>query len=96
MSSLPSLHTPQDIAKSLSVSAWWVKEQARKGRVSAVKAAGAWRFTDAQYEQLLALHTTEATPPTPDTPDVIARRRKPSPPAAQQLVARIPRRQTSP
>ncbi|WP_406420863.1 hypothetical protein [Streptomyces sp. NBC_00842] len=96
MSVLPSLHTPEDIAESLKVSAWWVKEQARKGRVAAVKAAGAWRFTDEQYEQLLALHTTAAMPSTPDALDVIPLRRKPSPSAAQQLVARIPRRQTSP
>ncbi|MFC9247790.1 DNA-binding protein [Streptomyces sp. NPDC057136] len=93
MSALPQLHTPEAIADSLQVSTWWVKEQARKGRVDAVKAAGAWRFTDEQYAQLLALHTTTAVP---EEPDVIAQRRRPAAPAATlQLVARLPRRQAA-
>ncbi|MFD4000889.1 helix-turn-helix domain-containing protein [Streptomyces rubiginosohelvolus] len=91
MSALPSLHTPEDVAESLHVSAWWVREQARKGRVHAVKVAGAWRFTDAQYQELLDLHTTT---PAPAGTDVNSRReRRTDQPAPElRLVARLPKR----
>ncbi|MFJ9889843.1 hypothetical protein ACIQRW_28865 [Streptomyces sp. NPDC091287] len=90
MSALPSLHTPEDVAESLHVSAWWVREQARKGHVHAVKVAGAWRFTDAQYQELLELHTTT---PVPAVADVIPRRqRRTEQPAELRLVARLPKR----
>ncbi|MFE3400747.1 DNA-binding protein [Streptomyces anulatus] len=93
MSALPSLHTPEDVAESLRVSAWWVREQARKGNVHAVKVAGAWRFTDAQYQELLELHTT--TPAV--TADVKPRRqRRTEHPAPElRLVARLPKRAAS-
>jgi hypothetical protein len=89
MSSLPILHTPEAVADSLQVSAWWVKEQARKGRVDAVKAAGAWRFTDEQYAQLVQLHTIPAADQAATT---IPRRSRSNGTAPLQLVAKLPRR----
>ncbi|MFE4330135.1 DNA-binding protein [Streptomyces sp. NPDC056831] len=90
MSPLPTLHKPEAVADSLSVSTWWVKEQARKGRVDAVKVAGAWRFTDEQYAQLVQLHTTPAVDQAVAT---IPRRSRSNGTAAPlQLVAKLPRR----
>lgn len=87
---LPQLHTAHDVASAMQVSEWWVREQAKKGRVSAVKVAGTWRFTDHQYTQLVELHTT--TPgPRPEL-DVIPRRQPRTEPTALVLVPRLPRR----
>ncbi|MEV7953689.1 DNA-binding protein [Streptomyces sp. NPDC087532] len=90
MSSLPTLHTPKAVADSLQVSTWWVKEQARKSRVDAVKVGGAWRFTDEQYAQLVQLHTMPAVDQAATT---IPRRSRSNGTAAPlQLVAKLPRR----
>lgn len=51
--SLPRLHRPEDVAEALGASAWWVKDQARKKRFPAERVAGSFRFTDAQYAEIL-------------------------------------------
>lgn len=65
MSSLPRLYTPEEVAAALRVSPWWVRDQARKGRISASKVGGAWRFTADQYHQLVAASATPVIAPTP-------------------------------
>ncbi|MFS0694333.1 hypothetical protein [Streptomyces nitrosporeus] len=89
---LPQLHTPKDIADALQVSTWWVREQAKKGLVAGVKVAGAWRFTDLQYQQLVALHTTTVTASEPATIPRRQRSADAAPQAPLALVPRLPRR----
>jgi hypothetical protein len=88
--SLPTLHTSEDVATALQVSAWWVREQAKAKRVPAVKVAGAWRFTDHQFQLLVDLHTT--TQEIAPAAEVNPRRRADSSPPALALVPRLPRR----
>lgn len=40
---LPRLYTPEQVADALGVSAWWVREQARKGAITGTRVGGAWR-----------------------------------------------------
>ncbi|MGX9921750.1 DNA-binding protein [Streptomyces sp. NPDC002248] len=97
MSALPKLHTADEVADALGVSAWWVQEQARRERVPVTRAAGSYRFTDRQFQQLLALLEQPAAPPVTRT---TAGRRAPAArtdaaaPTAPvvRLVARTPRR----
>ncbi|MFC8008880.1 helix-turn-helix domain-containing protein [Streptomyces cinereoruber] len=53
MSGLPRLHRPEEVAEALGLSAWWVKDQARKGLIPATRVGGSWRFTAAQYQQIV-------------------------------------------
>ncbi|MEV7282844.1 helix-turn-helix domain-containing protein [Streptomyces sp. NPDC093111] len=62
MSRLPRLYTPEEIADSIRVSPWWLKDQARKRAIPAIKIAGAWRFTEQHYAQILRQHESAAIP----------------------------------
>lgn len=93
MSTLPQLHTAADVADALQVSPWWVKEQARLGRIKAAKVAGSWRFTAAQVEQLLRLNAGDVRAPAPET--IAPRRKRATENAPLRLVAKLPRRAVS-
>lgn len=53
---LPTLLHPADIAKALDVSEWWVKEQARRGRIPFTKPGRSYRFTAEQFAEILRLY----------------------------------------
>ncbi|MFF0091374.1 helix-turn-helix domain-containing protein [Streptomyces canus] len=42
---LPQLHRAAEVAQALGCSEWWVKEQARRGRIPYTKPGGSYRFT---------------------------------------------------
>lgn len=52
---LPVLFTPEEIAKQLGRSGWWVREQCRRDRFPHTRAGGAIRFTRQQFEELLRI-----------------------------------------
>lgn len=96
---LPTLHVPADIARALGKSEWWVKEQARRGRIPFTKPGRAYRFTDEQFAEIMRLYEQRpfGTPrqqgnPAAPTSKAPERRQLPvkSPPV--QLRARTPRR----
>lgn len=58
--SLPAVYLPRDIAKALHCSEWWVKEQARKGRIPFIKPAGSYRFTAEHFAEIV--RTLESRP----------------------------------
>ncbi|MFF7365847.1 helix-turn-helix domain-containing protein [Streptomyces sp. NPDC008125] len=85
---LPRLFTPEDVADALQVSAWWVRDQARRKRVDATKVGGSWRFTRAQFDQLLIHHASPAVPESTAPP----RRSQSAPSQPPLLVPRLPGR----
>ena len=92
---LPPLYTPSEIATALRCSEWWVKEQARKGRIPFTKPGGSYRFTAAHlveiiriYEQLPERPLPHGGPALPEGPP----RTEQTPAAAVRLKARVPRR----
>lgn len=52
---LPTLYTPEDVAKLLGRSGWWVREQCRRDRFPHTRAAGAIRFTREQIDEILKI-----------------------------------------
>lgn len=91
--SLPTLYTPEEVAKRLGRSGWWVREQCRRDRFPHTRAAGAIRFTRDQFGEVLQI--LERRPETSN--QGIAAVRSPNRKAAEggkvlQLRARPPRR----
>ena len=63
---LPTL-SPEDVAQRLGTSPWWVREQARAGRVDHLRLGkGRIRFLPEQVHGLIALCTVSATESTAD------------------------------
>ncbi|RST04994.1 helix-turn-helix domain-containing protein [Streptomyces sp. WAC05950] len=52
---LPHLYYPADVASALGKSEWWVKEQARNGRIPYTKPGRAYRFTAEQFAEIISL-----------------------------------------
>ncbi|MER7172627.1 helix-turn-helix domain-containing protein [Streptomyces mesophilus] len=50
---LVRLYRPAEVAEALGCSEWWVKEQARKGRIPFTRAGGCYRFTAEHYEEII-------------------------------------------
>ncbi|MEV0187505.1 helix-turn-helix domain-containing protein [Kitasatospora purpeofusca] len=100
---LPALFYPADVAKALGMSEWWVKEQARRGRIPFTKPGRAYRFTAEQFAEIV--RTYEARPtvgasvrpvPLADVaPKVPPRQQRPTQ-SAVRLRARPPRRVAAP
>ncbi|MFG2694838.1 helix-turn-helix domain-containing protein [Kitasatospora sp. NPDC048407] len=96
---LPTLFQPADVAKALGKSEWWVKEQARRGRIPFTKPGRAYRFTAAQVTEIVRLYEERpaiVAVPQPQAADVRDpkkqdRGQRSGRPAAR-LRARIPRR----
>ncbi|MFC8156341.1 helix-turn-helix domain-containing protein [Streptomyces cinereoruber] len=65
MSALPRLHRPEEVAEALGLSVWWVKDRARQGRIPATRVGNSWRFTAAQYQQIVAAAEQPAAVQTP-------------------------------
>ena len=96
---LPRLFfTVSEVAEAVGVSKYWLREQARTGRISAGFAAGAWRFSSHQVDALVEqIQRNDRTPAQQDPASSGSRPRTASKPSAGtgqvlQLVAKPPRR----
>ncbi|MEV7934915.1 helix-turn-helix domain-containing protein [Kitasatospora sp. NPDC088264] len=58
---LPALFYPVDVAKALGMSEWWVKEQARRGRIPFTKPGRAYRFTAEQVAEIVRMYEARPT-----------------------------------
>ncbi|MEV4119454.1 helix-turn-helix domain-containing protein [Micromonospora sp. NPDC049645] len=50
-----TLYRPAEVAKILRCSEWWVKEQARNGRIPYSWIGGSYRFTDVHIAEIVRL-----------------------------------------
>ncbi|MFD8483214.1 helix-turn-helix domain-containing protein [Kitasatospora sp. NPDC059673] len=96
---LPTLFQPADVAKALGKSEWWVKEQARRGRIPFTKPGRAYRFTAEQVAEIVRLYEarpaiTVVSQPQAVSADKSRKQTSVQPPArpAVRLRARAPRR----
>ncbi|MFF0293058.1 helix-turn-helix domain-containing protein [Kitasatospora sp. NPDC004614] len=96
---LPTLFQPADVAKALGKSEWWVKEQARRGRIPFTKPGRAYRFTAEQVAEIVGLYEERPAIAVVSKPRVAStgepgkqsRDQQPSRPVTR-LRARVPRR----
>jgi len=71
----PVLHRAADVARMLRCSEWWVKEQARRGRIPYSRIGAGYRFTDEHVAEIVRIFEVRpvdvpASPPAPRrTPD---------------------------
>ncbi|WP_406091484.1 helix-turn-helix domain-containing protein [Kitasatospora purpeofusca] len=91
------LFYPADVAQVLGKSAWWVKDQARKGLIPFTKPGRAYRFTAEQIAEIVRLYARPAPVPAQlSVRAVIVPPDRPAGPAttkpAVRLRARPPRR----
>ncbi|GHF27830.1 hypothetical protein GCM10018790_01500 [Kitasatospora xanthocidica] len=96
---LPPLHRPADIAKAIGMSEWWVKEQARRGRIPFTKPGRAYRFTAEQFAEIVRMYEVRpvavAGPQTRVAAVAVLKKpvRDPQPTrSGVRLQARVPRR----
>lgn len=89
------LHRPDEVAAMLRCSTWWVKEQARKGRIPYSRIGGGYRFTDEHVAEIVRIFEKRPA----DTPAVVPSPRRPTQRStdeqgqtANRLTARVPRR----
>ncbi|WP_235981091.1 helix-turn-helix domain-containing protein [Streptomyces albidus (ex Kaewkla and Franco 2022)] len=54
-SELPTLYTADHVAEALDCSTWWVKEQARRGRIPFIRSGSGYRFTKGHVEEIFEL-----------------------------------------
>jgi len=92
VTALPHLFRPAQIAEALGVSEWWVKEQARRGRIPCTRPAGAYRFTAEHFAEIVQLFEERPTRhPRAAQARSRSRRAAPEQPSTG-LVARMPQR----
>ncbi|WP_156043888.1 helix-turn-helix domain-containing protein [Cellulomonas sp. URHE0023] len=61
--------TPEEVAKSLGASPWWVREQVRRGRVPHLRfGRGRIRFLPEHVDALVRLVTVQGRKPADDAP----------------------------
>jgi len=58
---LPQLHSAADVAQALGCSEWWVKEQARRGRIPFTKPGGSYRFTVEHFVEIMRIFESRPT-----------------------------------
>ncbi len=58
---LPQLHSAADVAQALGCSEWWVKEQARRGRIPFTKPGGSYRFTAEHFAEIMRIFESRPT-----------------------------------
>lgn len=58
---LPQLHSAADVANALGCSEWWVKEQARRGRIPFTKPGGSYRFTAEHFMEIMRIFESRPT-----------------------------------
>ncbi|WP_153455823.1 helix-turn-helix domain-containing protein [Streptomyces smaragdinus] len=96
-SALTPLYRPAEVAEALGCSEWWVKEQARRGRIPFTRTGGGFRFTAEHYQEIIRVFEERpacvAQPAAEEGPTVVPRRMRQIPPAAiSALRAKQPRR----
>jgi excisionase family DNA binding protein len=93
---LPPVYLPRDIAKALHCSEWWVKEQARKGRIPFSKVGGSYRFSADHFDEIMRIFEKRPVEPLNVAADLVPVPRRPTQtkPAESvaKLTARTPRR----
>lgn len=92
---LPPVYLPRDIAKALHCSEWWVKEQARRGRIPFSKVGGSYRFTAEHFAEIMRIFESRpAESGSAATATAPAQRRQATQATApvSRLKARTPRR----
>ncbi|MFC8171178.1 helix-turn-helix domain-containing protein [Streptomyces sp. NPDC057325] len=94
MSALPRLHRPEEVAEALGLSAWWVKSEARQGRIPATRVGSSWRFTAAQYQQIVAAAEQPVQAPAQSSRSTARPYYADSAAPAAPLTPRAPRRRT--
>ena len=61
--------SPKDVARTLGTSAWWVREQARRGRIPHLRLGrGRIRLLPEHVDALVELFTVESRPTTAEPP----------------------------
>lgn len=90
-----TFYRPADVAKQLRCSEWWIKEQARRGRIPFSWIGGSYLFTAEHIAEIVLLFERRPADPTSMTgslpaahPRSTGTRRQPHP----RLKARTPRR----
>ena len=58
---LPQLYSAADVAQALRCSEWWVKEQARRGRIPFTKPGGSYRFTVEHVAEIMRIFERRPT-----------------------------------
>lgn len=58
---LPQLYSAADVAQALGCSEWWVKEQARRGRIPFTKPGGSYRFTAEHFAEIMRIFESRPT-----------------------------------
>ncbi|MFF0014561.1 helix-turn-helix domain-containing protein [Streptomyces sp. NPDC005374] len=92
---LPQLYSAADVAQALGCSEWWVKEQARRGRIPFTKPGGSYRFTAEHFTEIMHIFESrpteshDALAPTKQAP---RRRATTTAASVTSLKARTPRR----
>ncbi|HEX6682619.1 MAG TPA: helix-turn-helix domain-containing protein [Candidatus Limnocylindrales bacterium] len=64
------LRLPSEVAELLRCSEWWVKEQARRGRIPHSRIGGGYRFTDEHVAEIVRIfeHRPGDQPAAPPAP----------------------------
>jgi excisionase family DNA binding protein len=93
---LPPLYRPAAIAQALGCSEWWVKEQARRGRIPFIRTGGTYRFTAEHYTEIIRVFEQRPVRVQPSAPETAlsprSHRSRAVPAAAARLQAKRPRR----
>ncbi|MCX4787661.1 DNA-binding protein [Streptomyces sp. NBC_01221] len=93
---LPHLYRAAAVAEALGCSEWWVKEQARRGRISFIRTGGGYRFTAEHYAEILRVFEERPARGQTSAPERApaprSRRTQAVPVAATRLQAKRPRR----
>ncbi|MEU1597249.1 DNA-binding protein [Streptomyces sp. NPDC005708] len=92
---LPPIYLPRDIAKALHCSEWWVKEQARRGRIPFSKPGGSYRFTAEHFAEIMRIfesRPTESSNAAAPAASAPRPRAATAPAPVTRLKARTPRR----
>lgn len=95
------VYSPAEVAKRLRVSEWWLKEQARRGRIPFTWLGGSYKFTPEHVKEII--HLFEVWPTTKSTGTAAEPTAKPPRPARAptakptvRLTAKPPRRGRGP
>jgi len=60
----PLCHKASEVAVMLGISQWWIKEQARHGRIPYTWLGGSYRFTTEHIAEIVRLFEVRPTEPT--------------------------------
>jgi Helix-turn-helix domain len=93
----PGYYRALQVAEMLHCSEWWIKEQARKGRIPYSWIGGSYLFTDEDVAEIVRRFRRTADAPEPaEPPPVKSRPTKPECKEPTLLRARAPRRSRRP